>query len=163
MRNILYIGELMRELDVVDRKILRFLQDDALISAADLADHVGVGAASCWRRIERMEQSGVIRERMVVIDPKALGLEVEVSLRVTLDKTQTDAFDRFIEAARDVVEVNEIQTFLGRVDVRLNVLARDMAHYQEIYRTRILALPHIADIEALMLVANVMTKEALPL
>ena len=110
-----------------------------------------------------MEQSGVIHERAIMIDPKSLGLEVEVSLRVTLDKTQTDAFDRFIEAARDVIEVNEIQTFLGRVDVRLNVMARDMAHYQEIYRTRILALPHIADIEALMLVANVMTKESLPL
>jgi Lrp/AsnC family transcriptional regulator len=153
----------MHELDAVDRKILRFLQDDALLPVAELAVQVGVGAASCWRRIDRMEQSGVIRERAIVIDPKALGLEVEVSLRVTLDKTQTDAFDRFIEAARDVIEVNEIQTFLGRVDVRLNVMARDMAHYQEIYRTRILSLPHIADIEALMLVANVMTKESLPL
>ena len=153
----------MHDIDAIDRKILRFLQDDALLPVAELAEHVGVGAASCWRRIERMETAGVIRERRAVIDPRALGLEVEVSLRVTLDKTQTDAFDRFIEAARDVPEVNEIQTFLGRVDVRLNVLARDMAHYQEIYRTRILALPHIADIEALMLVANVMTREALPL
>ena len=153
----------MPKLDVIDRKILRFMQDDALLPVAVMAHLVGVGTASCWRRIDRMEQSGVIKERAVVIDPKALGLEVEVSLRVTLDKTQTDAFDRFIEAARDVREVNEIQTFLGRVDVRLNVLARDMAHYQEIYRTRILSLPHIADIEALMLVANVMTKETLPL
>tara|TARA_R110002096_G_scaffold2933_12_gene15025 strand:- start:349 stop:810 length:462 start_codon:yes stop_codon:yes gene_type:complete len=153
----------MPKLDVIDRKILRLMQDDALLPVAVMAHLVGVGTASCWRRIDRMEQSGVIKERAVVIDPKALGLEVEVSLRVTLDKTQTDAFDRFIEAARDVREVNEIQTFLGRVDVRLNVLARDMAHYQEIYRTRILSLPHIADIEALMLVANVMTKETLPL
>jgi Lrp/AsnC family transcriptional regulator len=153
----------MHDLDVIDRKLLRFLQDDALMPVAQLAEQVGIGVASCWRRIDRMEQSGVIKERCVVIDPKALGLEVEVSLRVTLDKTHTDAFDRFIEAARNVREVNEIQTFLGRVDVRLNVLARDMAHYQEIYRTHILTLPHIADIEALMLVANVMTKEALPL
>lgn len=158
------IGEIfMHDLDVTDRKILRLLQEDALLPVAELAEQVGVAAASCWRRIDRMEQSGVIQERRVIIDPKALGLEVEVSLRVTLDKTRTDAFDRFIEAARQVPEVNEIQTFLGRVDVRLNVLARDMAHYQEIYRTRILALPHITDIEALMLVANVMTKEALPL
>jgi Lrp/AsnC family transcriptional regulator len=157
-------GEIfMHDIDAIDRKILRFLQDDALLPVAELAATVGVGTASCWRRIERMETAGVIRERAVMIDPKALGLEVEVSLRVTLDKTQTDAFDRFIEAARDVPEVNEIQTFLGRVDVRLNVLARDMAHYQEIYRTRILALPHIADFEALLLVANVMTREVLPL
>jgi len=91
-----------------------------------------------------------------------LGYEVEVSLRVTLDKTQNNAFDTFIAEARQVQDINEIQTFLGRVDVRLNVLARDMQHYQQIYRTRILNLPHIMDIEALMLISNVMEREVLP-
>jgi len=62
-----------------------------------------------------------------------------------------------------VPEVIEIQTFLGRVDVRLNVLARDMAHYQDLYRTRILTLPHIADIEALMQIATIKSGEVLPL
>ena len=81
-----------------------------------------------------MERDGVIKGRSVEIDPKALGYEVEVSLRITLDKTQSNAFDTFIAEARKIPEVNEIQTFLGRVDVRLNILARDMAHYQEIYR-----------------------------
>ena len=139
------------------------MQSDALLSVADIAEKVGVGSASCWRRIGRMEKSGIIKDQVAIIDPKALGLEVEVSLRITLDKTQTDAFDRFIEAARKVKEVNEIQTFLGRVDVRLNILARDMSHYQEIYRSQILLLPHIADIEALMLISNVMSKDGVPL
>ena len=140
----------MHNIDVIDKKILRLMQIDALLSVADIAEKVGVATASCWRRIGRMEKSGIIKGQISVIDPKALGLEVEVSLRITLDKTQTNAFDRFIEAARKVKEVNEIQTFLGRVDVRLNILARDMAHYQEIYRSQILLLPHIYDIEALM-------------
>ena len=139
------------------------MQADAVLSVADIAEKVGVGSASCWRRIGRMEKSGIIKDQVAIIDPKALGLEVEVSLRITLDKTQTDAFDRFIEAARKVKEVNEIQTFLGRVDVRLNILARDMSHYQEIYRSQILLLPHIADIEALMLISNVMSKDGVPL
>jgi len=141
---------------------LRLMQIDALLSVADISEKVGVATASCWRRIGRME-SGIIKSHISVIDPKALGLEVEVSLRITLDKTQTNAFDRFIEAARKVKEVNEIQTFLGRVDVRLNILARDMAHYQEIYRSQILLLPHISDIEALMVITNVMTKDGVPL
>jgi len=84
-------------------------------------------------------------------------------LRITLEKTQSRAFDDFIEAAREVPEVTEIQTFLGRVDVRLSVIARDMAHYQDIYRDQILALPHIADIEALMTVATLKNDESLPL
>tara|TARA_B110000208_G_scaffold115651_1_gene141909 strand:+ start:225 stop:686 length:462 start_codon:yes stop_codon:yes gene_type:complete len=153
----------MQDLDVIDIKILKMMQADALLSVADIAEKVGVGSASCWRRIGRMEKSGIIKDQVAIIDPKALGLEVEVSLRITLDKTQTDAFDRFIEAARKVKEVNEIQTFLGRVDVRLNILARDMSHYQEIYRSQILLLPHIADIEALMLISNVMSKDGVPL
>ena len=153
----------MQDIDVIDIKILKMMQADALLSVADIAEKVGVGSASCWRRIGRMEKSGIIKDQVAIIDPKALGLEVEVSLRITLDKTQTDAFDRFIEAARKVKEVNEIQTFLGRVDVRLNILARDMSHYQEIYRSQILLLPHIADIEALMLISNVMSKDGVPL
>ena len=153
----------MRMLDDLDRRLLRLLQDDASLGSTELASYAGASAASCWRRIERMQRDGIITGYRVEIAPKALGLMVEVSLRVSLDKTQSNAFDEFIKQARKIRHVNEIQTFLGRVDVRLNVLARDMAHYQEIYRRQILALPHIADIEALMLVANVKNSEALPL
>jgi Lrp/AsnC family transcriptional regulator, cysteine-sensing transcriptional activator len=84
-------------------------------------------------------------------------------LRITLEKTQARAFDEFLEAAREVPEVLEIQTFLGRVDVRLSLIARDLAHYQQVYRSRILTLPHIADIEALMHIARVKNDEGLPL
>ena len=80
-----------------------------------------------------------------------------------MDKTQASAFDEFIAAARQIAEVVEIQTFLGRVDVRLSVIARDMPHYQDIYRRNILTLPHIADIEALMHVAAIKRDEALPI
>ena len=98
-----------------------------------------------------------------MIDWKALGFEVAVSLRVTLDKTQPRAFDEFLARAREVAEVIEIQTFLGRVDVRLQLVARDLEHYRAVYRERILALPHIADIESLMTVSVVKSDEKLPL
>ena len=109
-----------------------------------------------------MQAAGVIEGQEAVIDWAALGYAVEVSLRITLDKTQARAFDEFTAAAREVAEVIEIQTFLGRVDVRLSVLGRDMAHYQQVYRDRILTLPHIADIEALMHIARVKRDEVLP-
>ncbi len=150
-------------LDDLDRRILRHFQADPDQTTAELADRCGVSQGVCWRRVEKMQASGVIRRIGAVIDWQALGYAVDVSLRVTLDKTQTRAFDEFISAARDIPEVIEIQTFLGRVDVRLSVIARDMAHYQDIYRSRILTLPHIADIEALMLVSRVKSEERLPL
>ena len=115
------------------------------------------------RRIARLEETGVLQGIGTVINWAALGYAVEVSLRVTLDKTQGNAFDSFLAEARKVPEVIELQTFIGRVDVRLSIIARDMAHYQQIYRSRILTLPHIADIEPLMHVARIKADESLPL
>ncbi|MCC5986497.1 MAG: Lrp/AsnC family transcriptional regulator [Pararhodobacter sp.] len=150
-------------LDDTDRRLLRLLQANPAQPMAALAERAGLAEAGCARRLERLRNAGVLKGRSAVIDWRKLGWEVEVSLRITLDKTDPRAFDEFIAAAREVPEVLEIQTFLGRVDVRLNVIARDLAHYQQIYRERILTLPHIADIEALMHIADIKKGEALPI
>lgn len=150
-------------LDDVDRRLLRLYQSDPDLNLADLATQAGLSAAKATRRLDKLAQSGVIEGVEAVIDWAALGYAVEVSLRVTLDKTQNRAFDDFIAAARAVPQVIEIQTFLGRVDVRLSVLARDMADYQQLYRDHILTLPHIADIEALMLVSRIKDETGVPL
>ncbi|WP_292287584.1 Lrp/AsnC family transcriptional regulator [Marivita sp.] len=150
-------------LDATDLRILRQFQAAPDLPAADLADRAGVTPTTLARRIDRMRAAGVIRAVRAVIDWSALGYSVEVSLRVQLDKTQPRAFDDFLAAARHVPEVIEVQTFLGQVDARLSVIARDMPHYQKVYRDKLLVLPHIADIEALMHVARVKFDETLPL
>jgi Lrp/AsnC family transcriptional regulator len=150
-------------LDDIDRRILRQWQADPSLAPVELAERARVSTAQLARRQAKLRAAGVVQAVQAVIDWAALGYAVEVSLRVTLDKTQPRAFDDFIDSARAVPDVIEIQTFLGRVDVRLSVIARDMAHYQHLYRSRILTLPHIADIEALMHVARIKSEEALPL
>ncbi|MBU2992798.1 Lrp/AsnC family transcriptional regulator [Octadecabacter sp. 1_MG-2023] len=150
-------------LDDTDRRLLRQLQAEPTLTAAELAQRAGVSALKATRRLGRLQEQGILKGQHAVIDWAALGYAVGVSLRITLDKTQARAFDEFMEAARGIAEVTEIQTFLGRVDVRLSVIARDMPHYQQIYRGQILALPHIADIEALMTVATLLNDESLPL
>jgi Lrp/AsnC family transcriptional regulator len=151
------------QVDDTDRRILRQLLADPSAGTAVLAERAGVTSATCWRRLERLQAAGIIARQAAVIDWRAMGYEVEVSLRFTLDKTEPRAFDDFLEAAREVPEVIAIETFLGRVDVRLNVIARDMAQYQEIYRKRILTLPHITDIEALMLIATIKNDTGIPI
>ncbi|WP_163846313.1 Lrp/AsnC family transcriptional regulator [Pseudooceanicola aestuarii] len=152
----------MADTDDTDRRILRQMQHAPAASAAEIAERAGLNAATCWRRIERMQAAGVIRGQRAMIDWRALGYSVEVSLRVTLDKTQPRAFDEFIAAARQIPEVLEIQTFLGQVDARLSLIARDIAHYQDIYRNRVLTLPHIADLEALMHLSRIKNDESVP-
>ncbi|MEX0370131.1 MAG: Lrp/AsnC family transcriptional regulator [Tateyamaria sp.] len=150
-------------LDDVDRRILRQWQADPSLAPAELAERARISLGQLARRQGKLREAGLVTGVQAVIDWAALGYAVEVSLRVTLDKTQARAFDDFIAAAREVPEVIEIQTFLGRVDVRLSIIARDMTHYQHLYRSQILTLPHIADIEALMHVARIKSDEALPL
>ena len=96
----------MHNIDNIDRRLLRLMQHDPTASAADLASLAGVTKASCWRRIERLEANAIVTGRSIQIDPKALGYEVEVSLRITLDKTFSNAFDDFIVEARKILEVN---------------------------------------------------------
>jgi Lrp/AsnC family transcriptional regulator len=150
-------------LDDLDRRILRNMQADPTESLPDLADRLGLTTSRLSRRLDKLKENGVLKGQHAVIDWQVLGYAVEVSLRITLDKTNPRAFDDFITAARDIAEVIEIQTFLGPVDTRLSVIARDMGHYQQIYRDQILTLPHIADIEALMHVSRIKRDEALPL
>ena len=150
-------------LDDDSRTILRQLQADPSLTVPELAGKVGMTAPRVTRRLDKLREDRVLMGSRAVIDWRALGYAVEVSLRITLDKTVARAFDDFLIAARAVKEVIEIQTFLGRVDVRLSIIAKDLPDYQRIYREQVLVLPHIADIEALMTVASVKANDRLPL
>ncbi|MEM8980463.1 MAG: Lrp/AsnC family transcriptional regulator [Pseudomonadota bacterium] len=150
-------------LDDDERRLLRALQNDPDLAVADLADRLGLTKAVAARRLDRLREAGILHGQTAEINWAALGYSVEVSLRVTLEKSAAGAFEAFVAAAREIPEVLEIQTFLGSVDVRLGVIARDMAHYQSIYRDAVLALPHIADIEALLQISEVYKSPRVPL
>lgn len=150
-------------LDSDARAILRHLQTDPSLTVPELSALTGLTGGKVSRRLEKLQADGILLGQVVVINWAALGYTVQVSLRITLDKTVARAFDEFIPAARLVPEVLEIQTFLGRVDLRLSLIAKDLGDYQRIYRTQILPLPHIADIEALMTVSEFKSDRRLPL
>ena len=152
-----------KSIDDIDRRLLRQLQADPNAPVGELADRAGLTTATYTRRLDKLRENGVVTAIREEVDWSAFGYEVEVSLRVTLDKSEPRAFDQFIAAARDIPEVTSIGTFLGRVDVRLQVIARDMSDYQRVYRDKILALPNMTDIEALMHVASIKNRHTVPL
>lgn len=146
-----------------DRRLLRNLQADPFAPHNELAERCAMTPAKVSRRLERLADKGILRGQSAKIDWGQLGYTVEVSLRFTLEKTNPRAFEEFLSAARQIPEVIEVQTFLGKVDIRLSVIANDMPHYQEIYRQKILTLPHIADLEALMHISTIKSASALPI
>ena len=93
------------ELDRIDRRILDVLQRDASLSASDIASQVGLSTTTCWRRIQQLENSGVIRGRVALLDRAALGLDVTIFAHVKLSTQGRDAIAAFAEAIRDRPEV----------------------------------------------------------
>ncbi len=150
-------------LDELDRQIIRKLQSNPSASQKKNAELMGLTLSSLQRRLEKLERNKIIKRKQALIDWSKLGFGVEVFLRVTLDKTDPRAWSEFLESAQKIDEISIIETLIGRVDVRMDARARDLAHYQEIYVDKILALPHISDIESLMLVSQVKDSRALPI
>ncbi len=149
--------------DDIDRRILRVFQHAPEISRRALARDVGLTQAVLNRRISRMEEAGIMRGKRARINWSAFGYDVIVFLRITLDKTAPNAWGEFLDKAKAIAEITVIETLVGRVDVRMDVMARDLAHYQEIYVEKILALPHLAEVETLLLISEVKNSSELPI
>ncbi|MBN2905738.1 MAG: Lrp/AsnC family transcriptional regulator [Rhodobacteraceae bacterium] len=138
----------MTPLDETDRKILRALAEDATQSAGALGRRFGLSQPAAWRRIKRLEETGVIAGRRVVLDAEALGFGVTVFLGVKLAAKGRVSLEDFERAVTAIPEVQTVQHVLGLYDYRLRVVARDLSDFERVLRRRIMTLPGVGDVEA---------------
>jgi Lrp/AsnC family transcriptional regulator len=131
----------MTELDSIDRAILRLLAQDASLSLNDIADRVGLTATPCWKRIKRMEETGVIKARVAVLDADKLGLPVSVFVSVETADHSADWLARFAEIIAKTPEIVGAWRMSGDVDYLLHVIVADIAAYDAFYRKLIAAIP----------------------
>nr|CAD6424502.1 Lrp/AsnC family transcriptional regulator [Rhizobium sp. Q54] len=121
-------------LDLIDRKIIAELQRDATLSVAQISERVGLSQTPCWKRIQKLEQSGVILGRVALVAPEHIGLGLTVFVAIeAADHTPAwrEAFSRSIE---NVPEVMEVHRMAGEVDYMLRVAVADMAAYDAFYQ-----------------------------
>jgi Lrp/AsnC family transcriptional regulator len=130
-----------KDLDRLDREILRLLASDASLSLADIASHVGLTPTPCWKRIRRMEQAGVILRRVAMIDPAKVGLPVSVFVAVETADHSRDWLQRFAGVVTEMPEIVDAWRMSGDVDYLLHVVVPDIAAYDEFYRRLIAAVP----------------------
>ena len=130
-----------RELDRVDREILRLLAVDAALSLAEIADKVGLTPTPCWKRIRRMEQDGIILGRVARLDAARLGLGVSVFVAVETADHSADWLDRFAGVIESTPEIVDAWRMSGDVDYLLHVVVPDIAAYDGFYRKLIARLP----------------------
>jgi Lrp/AsnC family transcriptional regulator len=136
------------ELDVIDSRILDLVQEDAGLSVAEIADKVGLSSSPCWRRIKRLEEIGVIRRRVTILDREALGLDFEVIASVKLSLPTRENLERFEAAILGWAEVVDCVTVTGAVDYMIRVVTTDMHAYDGFLRDKLLALGIVADVQS---------------
>jgi Lrp/AsnC family transcriptional regulator len=128
-------------MDRVDRKILALLQQDATLSLAELSDRVGLSQTPCWKRIQKLEQTGVIVGRVALLDAKKIGLGVTVFVSIETADHSADWIARFAAAVSAMPEVMDCWRMAGDVDYLLRVVTTDLAAYDEFYKRLVSAFP----------------------
>lgn len=144
----------MTDLDATDRLLLRALSDDATLSASELGRRLGIPQPQAWRRVRRLEETGVLGGRRVVLDLGRLGFGVTVFLGVKLATKGRVSLEDFERAVTAIPEVMTVQHVLGLYDYRLRVTARDVADFERVLRRRIMTLPGVGNVEANVLLSE---------
>jgi Lrp/AsnC family transcriptional regulator len=150
-------------IDKVDRRILDLLQREGALSVAEVASRTGLSTTTCWRRIQSLEQSGVIKGRVALLDRAALGLDVTIFAHVKLSSQGRDAIAAFAEAIRERPEVLDCYTTMGEWDFMLRVVTRDIKAYEAFYLDHLSKLPNVQSINSSVTVTVIKETTVLPI
>ena len=135
-------------MDRADRAILHILQRDSARSIADVAEQAGVSASACHRRIKALEQQGIISGYAARLDPRSLGLALEVFVDITLTSQSREAMDRFEQAVQRYDDILECHLMSGSADYLLRVAVPDLEQYDRIHRNCLAELPGVSSMQS---------------
>ncbi len=128
-------------MDAIDRKILTILQENAGLSIADLAKAVGLSPTPCWKRVQKLESSGVITGRVALVDPQKVGLGLTVFVSIETEDHSQPWLAKFAAAVSAMPEVMDIYRMAGDVDYLLRVVVADTGAFDAFYQRLIAAVP----------------------
>lgn len=151
------------ELDSIDRKILRALQDNGKVSMAELAEKVGLSPSPCARRVRLMEKAGIIKGYAAIIDQKKVGLPISAFASIKLERQREEDLDRFEEAVSRWPEVLDCYLMTGQRDYLMRIVAADLEAYERFIKNKLTRLENIASIETSFALGQVKRSEVLPL
>ena len=151
------------QLDEIDVKILRRLQEQARISNVELADQVGLSPAPCLRRVRALEEAGVVRRYVTLVNPAAVNLNVTVFVQITLDLQVEGRLEIFEQAVMRRPEVLECYLMTGDADYLLRVVVPDVSAYERFLRDSLTRIESAAGIKSSFALKQVKYSTALPL
>lgn len=149
-------------LDDMDIKILRILQENAARPVAEIGKAVGLSTTPCWRRIQKLEEAGVIQRRVAVLDPLKVNAGVSVFVSIKTDQHSLEWLERFHAAVVDFPEVVAFYRMSGEVDYLLHVVVPDIAAYDAFYK-KLIARIEISKVSSAFAMERIKYTTALPL
>lgn len=152
----------MEDLDRMDLRILALLQEDAALSNAEVAERVGLSANACWRRTRRLEERGVIRRRVALLNQEKLDLNVTVFVGIKTNEHNEQWLKRFGDGVAAIPEVVEFYRMSGDTDYLLKIVVKDIADYDRVYKKLISVAP-LHDVSSSFAMERLKSTTALPL
>ena len=160
--NFTHIFIYMEEFDRLDRRILTLLQEDASLSNAEISERVGLSPNACWRRIRRLEDQGVIRGRVALLNQELLELKVTVFVGIKTNEHNEKWLKKFAEGVEAIPEVVEFYRMSGDIDYMLRIVARDIDDYDRVYK-KLIAVAPLHDVSSSFAMERIKCTTALPL
>jgi Lrp/AsnC family transcriptional regulator, cysteine-sensing transcriptional activator len=153
---------MLSKLDKLDRQILQLIQVDASLSAAEIADKIGLTQPPCWRRIKRLEEEGLIESRVALLNEKKLGLNVTVFARVKLSVHGKKSLSEFEDEISSFAEVLECYTMMGEYDFLLKIVTQDIEAYEIFFRKQLSQMPTVQEIHSNVALSKIKYTTVLP-
>ncbi len=149
-------------LDDMDRSILRVLQRQGRMTHAELSERVHLSPSACHRRVQRLEQAGVIRDYVALLNPRSVARVTTVFVEIKLSGQADETLDAFEKAVARVPDVLECHLMAGTADYLLKVVARDSEDFARIHRQHLARLPGVAQMQSNFALKTVFKTTALP-
>lgn len=151
------------KIDKLDYKIMEQVQTDASISIQELAERVGLSSTACWRRLRKMENEGVIRKTVAILDPRHVQLSVSVFANIRLKDHKPESLRQFEDAIEHVPEVVECYSITGENDFILRVVVKDVEAYEELLNKKLINLFEVSSYKSMFALRQIKYQTELPL
>ena len=149
-------------MDRIDRHILKILQEDAATTVAEIADKVGLSQTPCWKRIQKLEATGVLQKRVAIVAPQKVGLGLSVHIAIQAGDHSSETLENFVHAVAAMPEVMEFSRLAGEVDYVLRVVAPNISAYDAFYK-RLTAIAPLRSVSSHFVLQQIKSTTSLPL
>ncbi len=152
----------MSKFDRYDHRILQQLQTDNSVAVAELAEKIGLSTNACWRRIKRLQEQGIVRGNVALLDERKLGLDVTVFVSVKTSEHTDTWLEKFAKGIKAIPEVVEFYRMSGETDYLLKIVVQDINDYDRVYKKLISVAP-MHDVSSSFAMERIKSSTALPL